>query len=197
MVGTAAGEASRVNAIKMAALILSLGIDNLMTSVSLGATNPSRRTRLVLALSFAAAEALMPLVGVAIGSLAGRAVGHWAPLLGAVALIGVGVWFVFFDDDDDDGVDVGERTFKAGSVLLLALSISIDELAAGFSMGLLGVPIVLTTILIAVEAFLFATVGMALGVRLKPLLGAWAEKIAGAVLGGLGIFMLIQFMASA
>ncbi|PSR22955.1 MAG: hypothetical protein C7B45_04865 [Sulfobacillus acidophilus] len=180
--------------VKMLALIVSLGIDTLMVSISLGTAEPQRSTRIRLAVAFASAEALMPLIGIGLGHELGRVFGRWSSLAGAVALLGVGAWFVFWDRERESAEKPVALT--TWTIVVLALSISMDELAAGFSMGLLGIPIILTIILIGCEAFAFTLTGLVLGSWLKPFLGEWAEKVAGVVLGCLGFFLLIHVGSS-
>ena len=175
--------------IKMIALIVSLGMDTLMLSVSLGFVQAKGKAK--IALTFALAEALMPLFGLFIGKGAGNLIGNWASLVGGVALIAVGVWLIFFEDDDEEEKKL-ERKLVGWTLIITALSISLDELAVGFSIGLVGVPIVLTIILIAIQAFIFTFFGLTFGSKLKPYLGEWAEKLAGIVLGLLGLWILIE-----
>ena len=70
-----------------------------------------------------------------------------------------------------------------------ALSISLDELAVGFSIGLVGVPVALTIILVALQAFAFTILGLTFGSNLKKYLGEWSEKLAGMILGLLGLWI--------
>ncbi|MFB5193030.1 manganese efflux pump [Alicyclobacillus fastidiosus] len=76
--------------------------------------------------------------------------------------------------------------------MLTALSISLDELAVGFSIGLVGVPVALTIILVALQAFIFTFFGLTFGSKLKRYLGEWSEKLAGIILGLLGLWILID-----
>ena len=175
--------------IKMIALILSLGIDTLMLSVSLGFVQTKGKVRIALTFSFA--EALMPLIGLFIGKGAGHLIGNWASLVGGAALITVAVWLIFFENEDEEEEKL-ERTLVGWTLIITALTISLDELAVGFSIGLVGVPIVLTIILIAIQAFIFTFLGLTFGSKLKPYLGEWAEKLAGIVLGLLGSWILIE-----
>lgn len=175
--------------VKMIALILSLGIDTLMISISLGFVQTKGKVK--IALTFAFAEALMPLIGLIIGKGAGHFIGNWASLIGGVVLLAVAVWLIFFEDEDEEEEKL-ERTLVGWTLLFTALSISLDELAVGFSIGLVGVPILLTIILIAIQAFLFTFLGLTFGSKLKPYLGEWAEKLAGSVLGLLGLWILIE-----
>lgn len=181
--------------LKVALLVLSLGVDTLVVAVSLGSAGAAGRLR--IAAVFATAEALMPLVGLAIGTAAGRLVGRWASLAGGVALVVLGAWMVLRRDDDDLGDDdevVVERVRPArlaGWALVgAALGISLDELAVGASIGLLGVPVILTLALVAGQSFVFTYAGMAFGRRLRPFLGERVERAAGAALGLLGVWTL-------
>ena len=133
----------------------------------------------------------MPLVGLFIGNGAGHFIGDWASVIGGMTLLAVAVWFIFFEDEDEEAETL-ERNLVGWTLILTALSISLDELAVGFSIGLVGVPIALTIILIALQAFVFTFVGLTFGSKLKPYLGEWAEKLAGIVLGLLGIWILFD-----
>lgn len=171
----------------MITLILSLGMDTLMVSVSLGMLQVKGRVK--IAVTFAFAEALMPLVGLVVGRLLGQAIGNWAALIGAVALMALGAWLLFFESEDDEGERL-QRNLTGWTLLLTALSISVDELAVGFSIGLIGIPVGLTIVLIALQAFVFTSLGITFGSKFKRFLGEWAEKLAGILLALLGLWIL-------
>ncbi|KPV45723.1 hypothetical protein AN477_00695 [Alicyclobacillus ferrooxydans] len=176
----------------MIVLVLSLGIDTLLMSVSLGMAQRTNSNRLRIGLTFALAEAVMPLIGLGIGKTLGNFIGNWASLIGSIALVAVAVWLIFFEDEDDEEEKLERNLIGWRTLVVTALSISLDELAVGFSIGLIGVPAALTIVLIAAQAFLFTIIGLTLGGRLKRYLGEWSEKLAGIVLGLLGIWILID-----
>lgn len=176
-------------ALKMLVLILSLGMDTLMMSVSLGFVKTKGKAK--IALTFACAEALMPLIGLFIGKGAGQLIGNWASLIGGIALLSVAVWFIFFEDEDEEEEKL-QRNLVGWTLIVTALSISLDELAVGFSIGLVGVPVALTIVLVAVQAFTFTFLGLTFGSKLKRYLGEWSEKLAGIILGLLGVWILID-----
>ncbi|OFW75064.1 MAG: hypothetical protein A2201_04225 [Alicyclobacillus sp. RIFOXYA1_FULL_53_8] len=173
----------------MIALMLSLGMDTLMMSISLGFVQT--RGKVKIALIFAGAEALMPLIGLLIGKGTGRLFGDWASLIGGIALLGLASWLIVFEDEDEEETKL-QRNLVGWTLLVTALSISLDELAVGFSIGLIGVPIALTILLISIQAFLFTFLGLTFGSKLKPYLGEWVEKLAGGVLGLLGLWILVE-----
>ncbi|TCZ80806.1 hypothetical protein E0485_00485 [Paenibacillus albiflavus] len=175
--------------LKMFALILSLGMDTLMISMTLGCIKTKSKTK--IALTFAFAEALMPLIGLFIGKGAGQLIGNWASLIGATALLTVAIWLIFFEDEDNAEEKL-EGNLIGWTLFITALSISLDELAVGFSIGLVGVPIALTISLVALQAFIFTFVGLTFGSKLKRYLGEWSEKLAGIILGLLGLWILVD-----
>ncbi|KUO95410.1 hypothetical protein ATW55_10845 [Ferroacidibacillus organovorans] len=164
-------------------------MDTLLMSVSLGVTACATRSRWRIGLTFAAAEAIMPLFGLFVGSALGRLVGNWAALMGGIALVGVAIWLIFFENDDDDGKRTRQLTLWG--LLFTAISVSVDELAVGLSMGFMQLPVGLLVILIAIQAFFFTWLGLTFGGRLKKHLGEWSEKVAGGMLGLLGLWVLI------
>lgn len=172
----------------MVALVLSLGIDTLMVSVSLGLARVTGVWR--VALTFAVAEALMPLFGLCIGRAAGQWMGTWGSLVGGVLLLAVAAWLLLFENDEVQGQLGG--SVAGWTLLVAALSISIDEFAVGFSIGVVGVPIAWTIGLIALQSCVFTWLGFAFARRLQPVLGEWAEKLAGVVLGILGVWVLVE-----
>ncbi len=174
---------------KMMVLILSLGMDTLMMSISLGWWQTRGQAK--IAITFASAEALMPVAGLIIGQIVGRVIGDGAALVGGLALVAVAVWMIFFEDEDDEG-EPHEREPVGWTLVLTALSISLDELAVGFSIGTIGVPVALTIALIAVQAFVFALAGLTFGSRLKRYVGEWTETFTGLVLGGMGLWITIE-----
>ncbi len=174
--------------LKMVALVLSLGMDTLAVAIALGCRKTAGRVR--IALTFACAEALMPMLGLWTGQAAGGVIGNWASLAGGVALLAVAVWLLFFADEDDEQEGL-ERNLAGWALIAAAFGISVDELAVGFSIGLIGVPIGLTIGLISIQAFLFTLIGITFGNRLRRYLGEWTEKLAGFALGLLGLWILV------
>ena len=182
---------------RLVPLILTLGLDTFALSTALGVAPLPARTRLRLALTFATAEGLMPAVGLLLGRPLGDAIGTGAVYVAAVLLIGTGVWLLregLEDDDDADDEPGGEaaRIMSAAMargwpLLGIALSVSLDELAMGFSFGVLRVPVVPALGAIALQALVVSVIGQWIGRRVGAALGERAEMVAGVVLCLLGL----------
>ncbi|SRR6266567_3062475 len=166
---------------RVVALVLPLGLDTFAIAAALGITRLSGSQRVRFSLLFAAFEGGMPVIGLLIGAGLGQAIGGWSEYLAIAALAGVGAYMLFGRDEDEERV----RKLAAArgpAMIGLGLSVSLDELAIGFSLGLLNVPIIPAILLIAAQAFIVSQVGFALGGKVGEATREGAERLAGAVL---------------
>ena len=137
-------------------------------------------------------EMAMPIVGLFVGRGVGTAIGGVADYVAAAALLALAVWMLAADDDETVGVLAAAR---GTALLALGLSISLDELAMGFTMGLLHLSIPLAVILIGAQAFAVAQLGLRLGARLGTVAREWAERVAAAALAGIAVVILVEKLA--
>ncbi|HET8626133.1 MAG TPA: manganese efflux pump, partial [Thermomicrobiales bacterium] len=164
-------------------------------SLGLGLVGLPRARWRRVGLTFACFEGLMPIVGLLVGQGLGTVVGEVATYVAAAILIALGgreIWEAVREEDDDDD-ELRERAAVLERPLLLTgLSVSLDELAVGFALGVLRVPLGPALIYIAVQAFALTFLGLSLGRRLGHRLGEWAELAAGVVLALLGLALLLS-----
>src|SRR5438105_507943 len=80
------------NAVKLAALVLSLGFDTLAVSIGLGLSGLGVRQRVRFGLAFAVAEGGMPLVGFLLGRVVAEAIGSIAGYAAIALLLLVGLY---------------------------------------------------------------------------------------------------------
>ena len=81
---------------------------------------------------------------------------------------------------------------RGAAIVGLGLGISLDELAIGFGGGLLRLPLLVLAALIAVQTFGAAQIGMRAGEKLGAEAGEWAERVAGILLIGAGVLVLVE-----
>ena len=179
--------------LKLAALVLPLGLDTFAVAAALGIAGLAPRERLRVSLLFSAFEAGMPLVGFLAGFAAGAALGSVADLVAIAVLIALGVYLLWpkAESDETGRASLLART-HGWAVIGLGVSISLDELAIGFTIGLLKLPIALVVLLIGLQAFLATQLGLRLGSRLGQEVREGAERLAGVALAGLGVFLLVE-----
>jgi putative Mn2+ efflux pump MntP len=175
--------------LKLIGVILPLGLDTFGVALALGLAGLPRRRGIHIALLFAGFETAMPLVGVALGVPLGKAVGSAADYVAAALLIGLGTYMLTQHDNDEDLLSMTQRGLLGAAAL--GVSISLDELAIGFSAGLLRLPIVPMVTAIGAQAFAVTLLGVRLGGRLGERWHESAERVAGAALIALGTTLLV------
>ena len=178
--------------LKLILFVLPLGFDTFAVAAALGVQGLPAKERLKASLLMSSFEMGMPIVGLLLGRGLGVAIGGVADYVAAAALLALGGW-VLVADEGDEGEKVSALSSRGGLALVgLGISISLDELAMGFTIGLLRLSIVLAVVLIGIQAFAVAQLGLRLGARLGDAAREWAEKLAGAALVGLGILILAE-----
>ena len=178
--------------LRLILFVLPLGLDTFAMSAALGASGVQRRERLRISLLLSSFEMAMPVVGLLLGRGLGSALGSVADYIAIVVLAGVGVWMLI-SDEGGETAQVSELSSRRGLALLaLGVSISLDELAMGFTIGLIGLSIWLALTLISLQAFAVAQIGLRLGAHLSERYREAAEKLAGLALIGLAILLLVE-----
>jgi putative Mn2+ efflux pump MntP len=181
-----------------AIIFLSLGLDTLAVSLGLGMAGLPRQRWVRVGLTFACFEGLMPIIGLLIGHQLGSLLGEVAAYIAGGILVIVGgleIREAVFEKDADDRDDLPATVpteEKQHPLILTGLSVSLDELAVGFALGVLDVPVGLALGYIAVQAFVLTFIGLQLGRRLGHHLGEHAELAAGIVLALLGVALAIN-----
>lgn len=180
--------------LKLLAFVLPLGLDSFAVAAALGAAGKlTGRARVRISVLFVVFEAGMPLIGLAVGAPLAHAVGDVAGYLAAAAVIGIGAWMLLHGDSDDEEEKTGRLLSARGVALLgLGVSISLDELAIGFSLGLARLPAGPVVIAIGVQAFIAAQLGLLLGARIGERFREAAERLAGIALITLGLFLITE-----
>jgi manganese efflux pump family protein len=177
--------------LKLVAFVLPLGLDSFAVAAALGTLSLAARQRLRISVIFVVFEAGMPLIGLAVGAPLARAVHSAADYLAAAALLSVGVWMLLPDDGGEQGRAERLVSARGIAVISLGLAISTDELAIGFSLGLARLPVAAVIAAIAVQALLASQIGLALGHRIGERWREAAERVAGAALAALAIFLIV------
>jgi len=127
-------------AAKLVALVLPLGLDTFAVAAALGMVGTWRTRGLRVSLLFCAFEAGMPLVGLALGAPLGHVIGRAADYVAIGILLALGAYMLLGGDHDER--QTLRRLARMGGfgALVLGVSISLDELAIGFTLGLLRYP---------------------------------------------------------
>ncbi len=180
---------------RLLALVLPLGLDTFAVSAALGVAGLSGRRRLRLGLLFALFEGGMPLAGLVIGATVGAAIGAVADFVAVAALAGVGAYMLLGDEEKEEARAERFATATGTALVVVGLSVSIDELAIGFALGLARVPVLPALALIALQAFLVSQIGLLVGHRVGEAFREGAERAAGVSLIAIAGLLLVAKLA--
>jgi manganese efflux pump family protein len=182
--------------LKLLAFVLPLGLDSFAVAAAIGAVqDTTARQRLRISLVFVVFEGGMPLIGLALGSALARGIGHIADYLAAAAVIGIGAWMLFAGDKNEEEKAGRLASSRGLALIALGVSISLDELAIGFSIGLTHLPVAAVIIAIALQALVAAQLGLAVGARIGERWRERAEQVAGIALILLGGYLVAAQLA--
>lgn len=190
---------SLLRMIATVALFLSLGLDTLAVAIGLGVGGLQRQRWVRVGVTFGFFEGVMPVIGLLVGQHLSRVFGEIASYGAGVLLLALGAWEIREAVVGDDPTAPLERPAKAEagravrqdrSILITGFSVSLDELAVGFSLGVLGIALGPALLYIAVQAFVLTFLGLWLGTRVGARFGERAELAAGIVLTLLGAALI-------
>lgn len=181
--------------INLVLISISLAIDCLAVSIAGGATatKPKITNAIKVGLSFGFFQAIMPLIGWAIGfsfrSLIEN-VDHWIAF-SLLLIIGIKMLYeAFKKSPQNNKTDIT----RIPTLLLLSIATSIDALVVGISLSILDISIYLSILIIGLFAFTFSISGYYLGHRIGKFIGNKVEIIGGIILIGIGIKILIEHL---
>src|ERR1700736_3406749 len=184
--------------VTLIALVVPLGLDTFAIAAALGMTGLSRQDRIRVTALFTTFEMGMPIVGILLGAVAGNVAGRTADYVAIAVLIGLGVFMLWpRRDDHDESERVGLLARTRGLAAVgLGISISLDELAIGFTLGLLRFSVLLVIALIGIQTLIVTQAGLRLGARVGDVVRERAEQLAGVVLAALGVVLLLERLRS-
>ncbi|MEM5515426.1 manganese efflux pump MntP family protein [Henriciella sp. AS95] len=192
--------------------LLALGLSVDAFAAALGKGAGDKQSGLLAALKtgavFGAMEALMPLIGYAVGIAVAdqvASVDHWIAfvLLSAVGLHMI--WEVIRGEVQHSpeaavetvAPDMSGKGPKWIRLVLAAFATSIDALVVGVSLAMMSVNIIQAAIIIGGVTTVMATIGVLIGRKAGEWLGSWAEALGGIVLVGIGALILYQHLTGA
>lgn len=175
---------------------VALGTDAFTVAVGIGLAGIKWRQAIILSSTVFIFHVIMPLIGYFTGATVGRLLGSYAPAVGAVVLILLGLHMVkeaFDRPTEGKGLASEPRVnFSAGGMLFLGASVSMDALGVGFGLGALALDSLSFVVgTIGVVAGVMTATGLACGRYLGRHLGEKAVLIGGGALILIGLKMLI------
>jgi putative Mn2+ efflux pump MntP len=170
-----------------------LAMDAFAVSIAVGSRMERLSFRPLFRLSFhfGLFQFIMPIIGWAIGSRIEyliKAFDHWVAF-GLLFYIGAKMIYESIAKSENEG-HLSDPTRK-WSLIILSIATSIDALAVGLSIALLGIDIWFISLVIGIVASAMTAIGMMFGRKLGLKFGKRMEFFGGLILIGIGLKILI------
>lgn len=136
-------------------------------------------------------QAFMPVIGWLGGSAVSSFMAAFAYWIAAGLLGFIGLRMIWESREKKEQKKGFDPT-RGWSLIGLSVATSIDALAVGISLGLMGISIWVPAGVIGAVTIVITCVGISIGRTAGKLLGPWAERVGGAVLVLIGIRILLQ-----
>ena len=175
-------------------IAVGLSMDAFAVSVckGLGMQRLNMGQAVVIALFFGGFQALMPVIGWAVGAQFAHFVSTYAHWIAFALLAFVGGKMLWDAFHEGEGEDAGPFKLELGDLLMLAIATSIDALAVGVSFAFLDVAIAPSAALIGVTTFVLSLAGVAVGHQFGSRWEKPATIVGGIVLILIGVKVLLE-----
>lgn len=182
-----------------------LSMDAFAVSICKGLSMPRLNSKqmLIIGLFFGGFQALMPLIGWALGTSFESLitpVDHWIAFL-LLGFIGAKMIFDAIRGSDDENADpaessaaTSEQKLDLKELLMMAIATSIDALAVGITFAFLGISIIEAIIIIGITTFVLSILGVVIGHFFGSRFEKPATIIGGIVLILIGLKILLEHL---
>jgi putative Mn2+ efflux pump MntP len=174
-------------------LALSMSADAFAAALGKGArlNRPGLGEALRTGLIFGSIEAVTPVIGWALGKGASRFIAdfdHWIAFGLLIAIGGKMIW----DSLQRAEAEEKPQRHTLAALAFTAVGTSIDALAVGVTLALIGANIIVNALAIGAATFTMVTIGVMTGRYLGEKFGRYAEAAGGVLLIVIGIKILLE-----
>lgn len=173
-------------------------MDAAAVAAARGVALPEIRLRQVLlvALFFGGSQALMPWLGWLIGAKVGPLVQAWDHWLAFILLSFLGAKMLWDSSRAEALIQhqgpARRPDLRLRTLSLLAIATSVDALAVGITLPMMGAPLLLSLVTIGLSTAILSALGLFAGHRFGAILGRKLDILGGLILIGLGLKILIE-----
>lgn len=184
--------------IELLLLAVSLSMDAFAVSVCQGLSMKAinKKKTLMIGLYFGGFQALMPLIGWALGTQFEKyitSIDHWIAFI-LLSIIGANMIIEAFKKDDDEVNTTNGDIINHKELLMLAIATSIDALTIGIMFAFLKVNIVQSISIIGVCTFILSMIGVCIGNKFGAKYKNKAEFVGGLILILIGLKVLLEHL---
>ncbi len=190
-----------MNWLNVFGIAVALAMDATAVSIAAGLTiaKPASKDMFRMSLHFGLFQFFMPIIGWSIGRFLTELISnydHWAAFVLLLFIGGKMIWDSKTAKDDS----IKKDTTKGWTLIALSVATSIDALAVGISFAMLKTPILASSIVIGITAFVLSLAGIILGSKIGKVIGEKIEKevelIGGLILILIGAKILFEHLIS-
>lgn len=178
-------------------IAIGLAMDAFAVSLGIGTGGQATdlRSKVRLAFHFGWFQAMMTVLGWLAGSTVAALIAgidHWVAM-GLLSYVGINMI--------RNGLDPKQESYPSNPsrgklLVILSVATSIDAMAVGMSMALLGTSVWVPSIVIGVITLLLSAIGLQAGCRLGEKFGKRVEILGGLILIGIGLRVVITHLSS-
>ena len=180
-----------MNFISIILIAIALAMDAFSVSISCGLIlkKPKLAHYLRLAIAFGGFQFIMPIIGYFFANMAAQFVTQYSHYIAFFLLLFIGAKMIYDSTKKDKEY---HDPSQGRTLIMLAIATSIDALAVGFSLGALGSPILVPSLIIGLVCALFTIIGVAIGNKVSSYLSKGGEIFGGVILILIGIKIFIS-----
>ncbi len=175
-------------------MALSMAMDAFAVSLGSGVKiGPGPRPVFRIAFHFGLFQALLPIIGWLFGNTIEpyvRGFDHWVAF-GLLAFVGIRMIRSGWSKSEEENPKDPSRGW---TMVMLSLAVSIDALAVGLSLGVLGVNIWTPALIIGLVTGILSLLGLRVGNEVGNRYGKPVEVLGGLVLIGIGVRILMSHL---
>ncbi|OWZ83666.1 manganese efflux pump MntP family protein [Natranaerobius trueperi] len=171
-------------------IAMAIASDAFSVSLGIGTKSISYSRVGIVSITVATFHVIMPLIGLYLGDFMAGYLEEIGEILGGALLLFIGYRMIrehFNTEEEESTMDFTKGT----GLLIFAVSVSIDALTAGFTLGLAGAASIVTAIIFGVVALVMTGLGLFLGQHLQGILKGKGELIGGSLIILIGLYFII------
>lgn len=173
-------------------MAIALGMDAFSVCVGMGMTVFRLRKAAWASMWIGLFHLFMPLLGMTLGQMLSGRFGEITEMAGGLLLLLIGFQMILSVAKHNQ-VRSDLAYSSDASLLLFAVSVSIDSFSVGLSMGLFGAKMLAAVFMFGITSMIMAWLGFYIGRKTGRYFGRYGEALGGIILFFLGLKLLLHF----
>jgi len=166
-----------------------LGMDSFSVGLGMGMFSLRFRQIIMIAVTVGFFHVIMPLAGMFIGRFISNQFGELASHAGGLLLVILGITMFMTGLKGEAESLIAPVGF---GLIIFAVSVSLDSLSVGLTLGIYGAKTLLAVSLFGIMATLLTLCGLLLGRKAQGLLGVYSQVLGGSILLAFGSKLLFM-----